>query len=47
VPMAVEKPKKAKKLDWNKVFERTEEIFKGRKIDAVKTLLEMRDEERW
>ena len=47
VPMQVEKPKKPKKLDWNKVFERTDEIFKGRKVDAVKTLLEMRDEERW
>jgi prevent-host-death family protein len=42
-----QKPKKAKKLDWSKVFERTRENFKGRKVEAVKTLLEMRDEERW
>jgi prevent-host-death family protein len=41
------RPNKPKKLDWNKVFERTHEIFKGRKVDAVKTLLELRDEERW
>jgi len=41
------KSKKPKKLDWNKVFERTHEIFKGRKVEAVKTLLEMREEERW
>ena len=40
-------PKKAKKLDWNKVFERTRENFKGRQVEAVKALLEMRDEERW
>jgi len=42
-----EKPKKTKKLDWNKVFERTRENFKGRQVEAVKALLEMRDEERW
>ncbi len=47
LPLAVEKPPKPKKLDWNKVFERTDEIFKGRRVDAVKTLLELRDEERW
>ena len=43
----INKPKKPKKLDWNKVFERTRENFKGRKVEAVKALLEMRDEERW
>ena len=47
-PMPVpEKPQKPKKLDWNKVFERTRENFKGRKVEAVKALLQMRDEERW
>ena len=35
------------KLDWEKVFQRTRENFKGRKVEAVKTLLKMRDEERW
>ena len=47
VPLAVEKRKKPKKLDWNKVFERTEEIFKGRKIEAVKSYLKDRAEARW
>ena len=43
-PIQGEKPKK---LDWNKVFERTRANFKGRKVDAVKALLKMREEERW
>lgn len=42
-----EKPKKPKKLDWNKVFQRTHENFKGRKVDAVKAYLKMREEARW
>jgi prevent-host-death family protein len=41
------KTAKPKKLDWNKVFERTRENFKGKKVDAVKALLKMREEERW
>ena len=41
------KPKRPKKVDWNQVFKRTEENFKGRTVEAVKTLLELRDEERW
>jgi len=36
-----------RKVDWAPVFERTRKLFKGRKVEAVKTLLEMRDEERW
>jgi prevent-host-death family protein len=40
-------PEKPRKIDWAPVFERTRKLFKGRKVDAVKTLLEMRDEERW
>ena len=36
-----------KKLDWNKVFDRTNENFKGRKVEAVKALLKLREEERW
>ena len=47
VPMAAEKPKKRKKLDWSKVFERTEENFKGRTVDAVSSYLKMREEARW
>jgi prevent-host-death family protein len=47
LPLAVEKPKKPKKLDWNKVFERTHENFKGRKVEAVKALLKDREEARW
>jgi antitoxin (DNA-binding transcriptional repressor) of toxin-antitoxin stability system len=43
-PIKNEKPGK---LDWEKVFQRTRENFKGRKVEAVKTLLKMRDEERW
>jgi prevent-host-death family protein len=39
--------RRPRKLDWNMVFERTHENFKGREVDGVKTLLEMRDEERW
>ncbi len=38
---------KKKKVDWMPVFERTHKLFKGRKVEAVKALLEMRDEERW
>jgi prevent-host-death family protein len=38
---------KPRKVDWAPVFERTRKLFKGRQVDAVKTLLEMRDEERW
>jgi len=38
---------KPRKVDWAPVFERTRKLFKGRKVEAVKTLLEMRDEERW
>ena len=36
-----------RKVDWAPVFERTRKLFKGRTVEAVKTLLEMRDEERW
>ena len=43
-PIKSEKPKK---LDWSKVFDRTRENFKGRKVEAVKTLLKLREEERW
>jgi antitoxin (DNA-binding transcriptional repressor) of toxin-antitoxin stability system len=43
-PIPVETPRK---VDWAPVFERTRKLFKGRKVEAVKTLLEMRDEERW
>lgn len=39
--------KKPKKLDWNKVFERTKENFKGRQVEAVEALLKMREEARW
>ncbi len=39
--------KRSRKVDWDKVFERTRKNFKGRTVEAVKTLLEMRDEERW
>ena len=46
-PPSPEKPKKNKKLDWNKVFERTRENFKGRKVDAVQAYLKMREEARW
>jgi prevent-host-death family protein len=38
---------KPRKVNWEPVFERTRKLFKGRKVDAVKALLEMRDEERW
>ena len=41
------KAKKPKKLDWNKVFERTRENFKGRKVEAVKAYLQLREEARW
>ena len=44
---ATEQPKKPKKLDWKKVFERTHENFKGRKVKAVEALLKMRAEARW
>ena len=43
----LKKSEKPKKLDWEKVFQRTHENFKGRQVEAVKALLEMRDEERW
>jgi len=50
-PWAMLKPmvlsEKPRKVDWGPVFERTHKLFKGRKVDAVKTLLELRDEERW
>jgi prevent-host-death family protein len=41
------KAQKTKKLDWGKVFQRAHENFKGRKVEAVKTLLKLREEERW
>ncbi len=47
VPIPQPEPEKPRKLDWNKVFERTHENFKGRKVEAVKALLKMRDEARW
>jgi prevent-host-death family protein len=43
----LEKAKKPKKLDWSKVFERTRENYKGRKVEAVKAYLKMREEARW
>jgi len=39
--------KKPKKLDWNKVFQRTHENFKGRQVEAVNAYLKMREEARW
>ena len=36
-----------RKVDWAPIFERTRKLFKGRKVEAVKAFLEMRDEERW
>ncbi len=40
-------PAKPRKVDWEPIFERTRKLFKGRKVEAVKALLKMRDEERW
>ena len=46
-PIPAEEPKTPRKVDWAPVFERTRKLFKGRKVEAVKALLEMREEERW
>ena len=43
-PIKGEKPGK---LDWEMVFQRTRENFKGRTVEAVNTLLKLREEERW
>ena len=45
--MPIPPQEKSRKVDWAPVFERTRKLFKGRKVEAVKALLEMRDEERW
>jgi prevent-host-death family protein len=46
-PIPAPKADKPRKLDWNKVFDRTRENFKGRKVEAVKAYLKMREEARW
>jgi prevent-host-death family protein len=51
-PWATLKPaattkRNSRKIIWPDVLERTRKLFKGRKVDAVKTLLAMREEERW
>ncbi len=38
---------KPRKVDWAPVFERTRKLFKGRKVEAVKAYLKMREEARW
>ncbi len=37
---------KGRKLDWNKVFDRTRELFKGRKVNVVASMLRERELER-
>lgn len=39
-------PPKGKKLDWNKVFDRTSKLFKGRKTNVVASMLRERELER-
>jgi antitoxin (DNA-binding transcriptional repressor) of toxin-antitoxin stability system len=41
--LTVPPAEKPRKVDWEPVFERARKLSKGRKVEAVKTLLELRD----